>query len=489
MKIAHVFASIEQGAPPSLLSEHLSAVASWTDAREKSRSTHSIQIVGVCFDSSSNRSEQFPAVSFVDSYGSTARDILGEKSPPFPLLREILACVPEDADWVIFSNSDIHLIESGYDDIFGLLDGESAISINRVTLPEEAIGQSGKSLRKLLEEAVPHPGSDLFVFRRSKIEELVTDNVFQGQPPIGRLMLMNLRLACGDLKIVHNSGISYHFGDPRSWERKTKAARANMIFAVRAVAGLREKYGPQSLRQLESEGFRSGGIRILIWASFFVRSRSKWWVLALALSPTRGAIFFSRSLRKVTRLLTRLLRKVTKPLTRRWRRKYNFSGRNGRDLEVAVISPGGVASTTLMSHLQGYLEVNSVQDQDGLKHLPVLPRWLEQSDIPILYIQAVDKAEAIQSLKRRGFHRNHLVLLASSPSDFLAAFAPTKIVESRLSQLIEAQAHYFHRLARSERALVIRRDDLFESQHAISQFLSLDATSFIRLFPPDKNEN
>lgn len=273
-----------------------------------------------------------------------------------------------------------------------------------------------------------------------------------------------------------------------------------MIFAVRAVAGLREKYGPQSLRQLESEGFRSGGIRILIWASFFVRSRSKWWVLALALSPTRGAIFFSRNLRKVTKRLTGLLRKVTKRLTRllrkvtkllrrRWRRKYNFSGRNGRDLEVAVISPGGVASTTLMSHLQRYLEVNSVRDQDGLKHLPVLPRWLEQSDIPILYIQAVDKAEAIQSLKRRGFHRNHLVLLASSPSDFLAAFAPTKIVESRLSQLIEAQAHYFHRLARSERALVIRRDDLFESQHAISQFLSLDATSFIRLFPPDKNEN
>ena len=46
---------------------------------------------------------------------------------------------------------------------------------------------------------------------------------------------------------------------------------------------------------------------------------------------------------------------------------------NKNDLNLLVISPGGVATTTLIKYLKLYKKVNDENDSDGYKHLSKYP--------------------------------------------------------------------------------------------------------------------
>lgn len=73
-----------------------------------------------------------------------------------------------------------------------------------------------------------------------------------------------------------------------------------------------------------------------------------------------------------------------------------------QNLDVLVVSFGGVGTSFLMRFLQKYLTINDVDDLDGLKHLSVVPRALNPRT-KIIYIYG-NPVCATRSLFRREYH-------------------------------------------------------------------------------------
>lgn len=74
----------------------------------------------------------------------------------------------------------------------------------------------------------------------------------------------------------------------------------------------------------------------------------------------------------------------------------------GPELELLVISPGGVGSTFLIEFLGRFVRTNSPSDCDALKHAPVPPLSLNPG-LRIIYVFG-DPLLATISLFRRGYH-------------------------------------------------------------------------------------
>jgi hypothetical protein len=497
IKLVHIFASVENGAPPLLVREHLSALESWVRA-SKNRPRHSeLHIIGVCFDSSADRSDDFPEITFVHSNKPTARDILGSEVAQLPLVANILHYVPVDADWVIFSNSDIHLIDSGYKFIEDQIEAsEGAISINRVTLPAHQLGAKLDAVKRLLRSPVPHPGSDLFCFPRTSIEQLVFDNVFLGSPPVAKIFMTNLSLACGGVRIIEQSGVSYHFGDSRGWESSARLERANSLFAVRALASLRSRHGRSTLT---NHATRLGGRwGFLMAAVQLVPSNLpptfRLIPLRMAEEIWRVASFLLRHIRAILRFLSRsvrLLRKLVRPLLRWSRLVRTLLARTAsirsQNLEVIIVSPGGVATTTLIKHVSQFVLTNDGSDADGLKHIPSLPESFEYSETPIIFIAASSTEAAIASLRGRGMLRIQATKLSPHSADLLKVlFVRNRHLDDRVAGMIALQREQFEESARRGRVLVVEREALFESATRIQRFLGVEDDSFSRRFPRDR---
>jgi hypothetical protein len=497
IKLVHIFAAVENGARPLLVREHVSALESWVRA-SKNRPTHSdLQIIGVCFDPSADRSDDFPEIAFVHSNKPTARDILGSEVAQLPLVASILHYVPVDADWVIFSNSDIHLIDSAYKFIGDQIEASAgAISINRVTLPANQLGAKLDTVKNLLRSPDPHPGSDLFCFPRSAIEQFVFDNIFLGSPPVAKIVMTNLSLACGGVRIIEGSGVSYHFGDARGWESNSRLGRANSFFAVRALASLRSRHGRSTLR---NHATRLGGRwGFLIAAVQLVPSNLpptfRLIPIRLAEEIWRVASFFLRHIRAISRFLPRglrLLKKLVRPLLRWSRLVRTLLARSAsirsQNLEVIIVSPGGVATTTLIKHVSQFVRTNDGSDSDGLKHIPRLPESYKDSETPVIFIAASSTEAAIASLRSRGILRIQATKLSPHSPDLLKVlFVRNRHLDDRVAGMIALQRAQFEEFARRGRVLVLEREALFESATRIQSFLGIKDDSFSQKFPRDR---
>ena len=79
------------------------------------------------------------------------------------------------------------------------------------------------------------------------------------------------------------------------------------------------------------------------------------------------------------------------------------------NIDLLIVSPGGVATTTLINYLKLYKKVNDENDRDGYKHLNKFP-FISKADLKILYIYG-NYEKIYNSLKRRNIFQSQMVKL------------------------------------------------------------------------------
>jgi hypothetical protein len=149
-------------------------------------------------------------------------------------------------------------------------------------------------------------------------------------------------------------------------------------------------------------------------------------------------------------------------------------------LDLLVCSPGGVATSALMNHLQKYLLVNSPGDSDGLKHLATPSKV---TNVPkILYLTG-ELQPAIASLRRRGYLLPHVVKLGGWKSIPFTFFP--KLWEARVKKLMSKQLAEFSRISQPS-CLVIPYELIWDKTEEIATFVGLDRSDFSSTFPPKR---
>ena len=145
------------------------------------------------------------------------------------------------------------------------------------------------------------------------------------------------------------------------------------------------------------------------------------------------------------------------------------------DVHGLIVSPGGVASTSIMEHVGRFVKINDTGDRDGLKHRPK-PSSKLAPDVPVLLIVG-DSSRITISLERRGYLPHQAIRLGcwtyfSVPSRFRAA---------RLASAIARQRRLWSR--RPHATLVLEFDKLWERPDEIAALFGIRDRAFHTDFP------
>ena len=151
------------------------------------------------------------------------------------------------------------------------------------------------------------------------------------------------------------------------------------------------------------------------------------------------------------------------------------------EIEGLVISPGGVASTSVMDHLAKYLTINDSGDRDGLKHRPRPPRS-SRSDLRVMLIIGPTD-EIITSLEARGYLPHQAIRLGS----WLYFLAPPGQRPRLLAKAIANQRRWWEQS--SYRVLVVHFDNLWTSKSKIAAMFDITDPKFLDEFPPRRQRN
>lgn len=149
-----------------------------------------------------------------------------------------------------------------------------------------------------------------------------------------------------------------------------------------------------------------------------------------------------------------------------------------RDLEILVISPGGVGTTFLIEYISQFKNTNDAYDRDGLKHLPWPPRNLRHlSNCRILFITGPED-DIVLSLKRRGWVRIQSARLASTGGVFLKDSAS----EAAFRRSIRKQMQCWKTLD-AEKMMIVNYENLWDAQEEIASFCDIPVVPFVARFP------
>ena len=146
---------------------------------------------------------------------------------------------------------------------------------------------------------------------------------------------------------------------------------------------------------------------------------------------------------------------------------------------ITVVSPGGVATTTLMRHISRFASLNSHADTDGLKHRPKPPERLHDGQRLLFLYGPLNKS--IASLERRGWLRIQSAKLGS----LIGAYSPRSIRRRAFKYAAIAQIKKFQRAQRDDdkKILCVSFDELWSRQSEIAHFLQIKDARFISEFP------
>lgn len=148
-----------------------------------------------------------------------------------------------------------------------------------------------------------------------------------------------------------------------------------------------------------------------------------------------------------------------------------------------VVSPGGVASSAIIQHLERFIDVNSPTDKDGLKHI-FRPSQIPAGVQKILFL--FDKTGPIlKSLERRNYHQLHIAKLGG-----VLRLAPLEAIwKPHLTFLVLRQRRTFlsmqkHRMINcGPEVLCISMSQIFESATEVRDFFEIQDEAFIVGFP------
>jgi len=211
--------------------------------------------------------------------------------------------------------------------------------------------------------------------------------------------------------------------------------------------------------------------------------------------PFEDARFFERKLRnrgRVTALdylrwtapqgLARALRRVRGRLRllRQARRRGRPASRPDSPVpNCLVVSPGGVATTSLMAHVSAFTETNDVNDRDDLKHLAAPPYWLN-GEHRVLFLTG-RPSRIVASLERRGYRARQAAKLGSMPAVLLPGASGRVFLRRAVERQMARWRAYAE--AHPDRVRVIPFEELWTRKQEIAAFLGIADPAFVERFP------
>ena len=145
--------------------------------------------------------------------------------------------------------------------------------------------------------------------------------------------------------------------------------------------------------------------------------------------------------------------------------------------ELIVVSGGGAGTTTLISHLSKFRDVNVAGDFDGLKHAMKLPRKVFRGGSRAIFITA-DTALQLRSLERRGTLRFQALKMGGIRSVFVTG----ENLRPFLEGLIYRQRHWFESRS-SEEVLIIEYPQFYSNPELIAKWIGIVNPHFVSSFP------
>lgn len=195
----------------------------------KNFSSHDIKLYAVKHNS---ESVKLPAeFSFTQDLNRYCYDIFTHlpKVKHLPLIGDIFSAMNDvqDVDYLIYTNIDIGVVPSFYDDIAHYLhSGLQGLMINRRTMPT-LINNQPVAVNNYHEvfnlSGLYHPGCDCFVFPRNILSKINLGNVFIGFPPVAAAIEFCLRQHIPQDNFIwlnrkkYHKTFTFHFGDPRPY--------------------------------------------------------------------------------------------------------------------------------------------------------------------------------------------------------------------------------------------------------------------------------
>ena len=152
------------------------------------------------------------------------------KNRKLPIIQEMFDNILKytDADFIIFSNSDIGLQKYFYKKIYDFIvkDNLKSFIINRRDgLPKFKNGYrlTENNLIEIYKEGgSKHPGKDCFIFSRKILKGINMNLMFTGYPPWGRTLYFCLKKKDKKCKLFKNEYLTFHIGRDESWKKNKK---------------------------------------------------------------------------------------------------------------------------------------------------------------------------------------------------------------------------------------------------------------------------
>ena len=87
------------------------------------------------------------------------------------------------------------------------------------------------------------------------------------------------------------------------------------------------------------------------------------------------------------------------------------------ELDVLIVSPGGVATTFLLRYVSKFMKTNDINDADGLKHIIPAADFKFRKNLKVIYLTG-DLPDIEQSLVKRGWLFEQYIKLGGNLSNF-----------------------------------------------------------------------
>lgn len=150
-------------------------------------------------------------------------DISGEKK--LPIIQEMLVSIynNSDAEYIVFTNSDIGVQRNFYVAIYNLIISKSLNSFiinRRDNIPKfkNQIRLTEQHLDIIYEESgVKHPGKDCFIMKRELLKQIDMGNMFTGYPPWGKTLYAILKEIDQSATLFTNLHLTFHLGSDKAW--------------------------------------------------------------------------------------------------------------------------------------------------------------------------------------------------------------------------------------------------------------------------------
>lgn len=150
---------------------------------------------------------------------------------------------------------------------------------------------------------------------------------------------------------------------------------------------------------------------------------------------------------------------------------------------TVVVSPGGVATTTLMRHLGSFTDVNAEDDADGLKHMPWPPGWLDDN-VKVIFV-AGDAHRVMRSIDRRGW----IAVQGAKLGSPLSVLLPPPLSHLAFRFAVRRQLSRWRRWGQApgKQFLILTYEELWTRIGDIAQFLGVTDPAFCGSFPPRRS--